>query len=278
MVRTSPWRMVTLSALRMWRGSRSRAVTFPPGRTRSASQLVISAGAGPDVEASSAGGDAGAGEDVRGVLVEDVGEPFVQLMGYRSASQIIGLRDEDISPEYLVDHYRSNDERVLTTGERIVDMIELVRNVDGTYDWFLTMKQPIRAPGGTILGLVGVTRGLTKRNALVERLLPLTPAVSLIVSGYHRQLSVRELADSVAMSTSQFSRLFKRHFGATPHRYLLRVRLMAACDLLATTDLALSVVACRTGYYDQSHLSNDLVRERGITPSAYRARVRQAAR
>jgi PAS domain S-box-containing protein len=202
-------------------------------------------------------------------------EPFVHLMGFRSTRQLIGLRDEDISPEYLVDHYRSHDQRVLDTGERIVDLIELVRNVDGTYDWFLTTKLPIRAHDGTIIGLVGVTRGLTKRNALVERLLPLAPAVGLISTEYHRQLSVAELAESVAMSTSHFSRTFKSHFGATPHQYLRRVRLMAACDLLATTDLPLSVVASRTGYYDQSHLSNDFVRERGLTPSAYRTKVRR---
>jgi AraC-like DNA-binding protein len=195
-------------------------------------------------------------------------------MGYRSASQLIGLRDEDISPEYLVEHYRSYDERVLHDGERVLDLIELVRNVDGTYDWFLTTKLPIRGHDGVILGLVGVTRGVTKRNALVERLVPLTPAVQLIATEYHRPLGVQDLADSVAMSPSHFSRIFKSHFGATPHQYLRRVRLMAACDLLATTDLPLSVVAARTGYYDQSHLSNDLVRERGLTPTAYRAKVR----
>jgi PAS domain S-box-containing protein len=200
-------------------------------------------------------------------------EPFVHLMGYRNASQIVGLRDEDISPEYLVDHYRSHDERVLA-GESLVDLIELVRNVDGTYDWFLTTKQPIRAHDGGILGLVGVTRGLTKRNALVERLLPLTPAVTLISTAYHRQLSVAELAAAVSMSTSHFSRTFKSHFGATPHQYLRRVRLMAASDLLATTDLPLSAVASQTGFYDQSHLSNDFVHDRGETPAAYRVRVR----
>ena len=204
-------------------------------------------------------------------------EPFVHLMGYRDSRQLIGLRDEDISPEYLVDHYRSHDQRVLATGEPIVDLIELVRNVDGTYDWFLTTKLPIRSDDGHVLGLVGVTRGLTKRNKVVDRLLPLTPAVSLISTAYHRQLSVAEMAEAVGMSVSHFNRTFKSHFGATPHQYLRQVRLMAACDLLATTDLPLSVVASRTGYYDQSHLSNDFVRERGMTPSVYRTRVRPAS-
>jgi PAS domain S-box-containing protein len=202
-------------------------------------------------------------------------EPFVHLMGYRSASQMIGLRDEDISPEYLVDHYRSHDDRVLSTGQRIVDLIELVRNVDGTYDWFLTTKLPVRGSDGEIIGLVGVTRGLTKRNAVADRLLPLTPAVELISRQYHRQLTVAELAETVAMSPSHFSRTFKDHFGATPHQYIRKVRLMAACDLLSTTDLPISVVAGRTGYYDQSHMSNEFVRERGITPLAYRTKLRR---
>ena len=204
-------------------------------------------------------------------------EPFVRLMGYRSARQLIGLRDEDISPEYLVDHYRRHDLKVLERGERIVDLIELVRNVDGTYDWFLTTKAPIRSGCGDILGLVGLTRRLTKRNAVVDRLLPLTPAVELISRDFHRRLSVAELAQSVAMSESHFSRTFKAHFGATPHQYLRQVRLMAACDLLSTTDLPLSEVACRTGHYDQSHLSKEFMRERSVTPSAYRARMRRAA-
>jgi len=200
-------------------------------------------------------------------------DPFVHLMGYRSVSQMIGLRDEDISPEYLVDHYRAHDERVLTTGHRIVDLIELVRNVDGTYDWFLTTKLPVRGADGEIIGLVGITRGLTKRNAVADRLLPLTPAVELISREYHRQLTIAEMAETVSMSTSHFSRTFKDHFGSTPHQYIRRVRLMAACDLLSTTDLPLSVVASRTGYYDQSHMSNEFVRERGITPLAYRVKV-----
>jgi PAS domain S-box-containing protein len=216
-------------------------------------------------------------DDVR-VFVKDAerrfvacSEPFAQLLGYRHPWQLFGLRDEDISPEYLVEHYRGHDEQVLSTGDPLIDLVELVRNPNGSYDWFLTTKTPIRPQGGTPIGIVGVTRALTKRDSVSRRLLSLTPAVELISREYARAVSVEELAATVSLSPSHFSRSFKAHFGATPHQYLRQVRLMAACDLLAASDLPMSVIAGRTGFYDQSHLSNELKEERGITPAEYRA-------
>jgi len=207
--------------------------------------------------------------DRRFVLVT---EPFVRLMGYRSATQLIGLRDEDISPEYLVHHYRSHDEHVLRSGERMVDLAELVHNVDGSYDWFLTTKVPVRGAGEDPIGLIGITRALVTRDKSVARLLPLTPAVELISKSYSTQLTVADMAASVAMAPGSFTRHFRSHFGTTPYRYLREVRMMAVCDLLSTTELALSTVATRTGFYDQSHLSNEFSRRWGLTPTAYRSR------
>lgn len=207
--------------------------------------------------------------DRRFVLVTD---PFVRLMGYRSPTQLIGLRDEDISPEYLVHHYRSHDEHVLESGQRMVDLVELVHNIDGSYDWFLTTKVPVRGSRGDAIGLIGITRALVTRDKSVARLIPLTPAVELISTSYSKQITVADMASSVSMSPSNFSRHFRSHFGTTPYRYLREVRMMAVCDLLSTTELALSTVAARTGFYDQSHLSNEFSRRWGLTPTAYRAR------
>ncbi|GAA3685970.1 helix-turn-helix domain-containing protein [Streptomyces iranensis] len=216
-------------------------------------------------------------EDV-GVFVKDAerrfvacSEPIAQSLGYRHSWQLFGLRDEDISPEYLVEHYRGHDEHVLSTGDALIDLVELVRNPNGSYDWFLTTKTPVRPHAGAPIGIVGVTRALTKRDSVSRRLLSLTPAVELISREYTRALSIEELATTVSLSPSHFSRSFKAHFGATPHQYLRRVRLMAACDLLATSDLPMSVIANQTGFYDQSHLSNEFKKERGITPAEYRA-------
>lgn len=70
---------------------------------------------------------------------------------------------------------------------------------------------------------------------------------------------------------------FRPHFGTTPHRYLRSVRLMAVCELLCTTDLSLLAIAHQTGFYDQSHLSNEFSRGRGVTPMAFRQQHRHAS-
>lgn len=199
--------------------------------------------------------------------------PFATLMGL-APGQILDRRDEELSPEYLAEHYRADDLKVLEGGERLVDIVELVHDVDGTYEWFTTTKFPVMSAGATI-GLAGFTRSLTKRSRAAERLVPFEPAIRLISEHYDRNISVKELAESVAMSQTHFARVFKAHFGTSPHRYLRRVRLAAACDLLSTSDLSVGEIATRTGYYDHSHLTNELVRTKGMTPSAYRERYRR---
>jgi PAS domain S-box-containing protein len=198
--------------------------------------------------------------------------PFARLLGYRHTSQIIGLRDEDLSPEYLADHYRSDDEYILQSGERIVDLVELVRNPDGAYDWYLTTKAPVLASDGVPTGIVGHTRSLTRRNMKAASLLSLTPALELISRDYGRTISVAEMAAAVPMSPSSFTRTFRRHFGCTPHQYLRNVRIAAACDLLSMTDLPLTDIAEHAGFYDQSHFARDFKSSRGMTASAYRRR------
>lgn len=202
-------------------------------------------------------------------------DALVHHLGYRSARQLIGLRDEDISPAHLVEHYREYDERVLTSGERVAGLAELVRNADGSYDWFSTTKWPLRDPRGAIVGLAGVIQSLKPRNPITEELLPLTPAVELIADQYSRKISVEELAAAATMSVSYFTRQFKRRFGTTPHRYLRSVRMIAACELLCTTDLSIMAIAHQSGFYDHSHLTNEFTRTRGMTPQAYRDRYRK---
>jgi PAS domain S-box-containing protein len=202
---------------------------------------------------------------------------FTALMSL-SPEQIVGQRDEDLSPAYLAEHYREDDEAVLTRGERLVGVIELVHNADGSYDWFTTTKFPVLSASGEIIGVAGVTRSLTKRTAAQERLLPLEPAIRLMSEHYDRPLRVSDMARAATMSPTHFARRFKAQFGISPHRYLGRLRIAAACDLLSTTDLLVGDIAGRVGYYDQSHLTKAFTRSKGVTPAEYRKRSRMPTR
>jgi AraC-like DNA-binding protein len=195
---------------------------------------------------------------------------FQILMNLTSPNELLGRRDEDVSPEYLVEHYRRHDEDVLS-GATLSDIVELVQNSSEGYDWFVTSKFPARDGDGHLIGVVGVTRKLCAREDRPEPgFAGLTAAVELMLRDYNRHINVDELAATACLSASEFSRSFKRHFGLSPHQYLRQIRIDAACELLATSEHSLSVVATRSGFYDQSHLTNTFVRTKGISPRLYR--------
>jgi PAS domain S-box-containing protein len=199
---------------------------------------------------------------------------FLRLMGQPSEDHLLGLRDEDLSPEYLVEKYRRDDETVLA-GQLLTEIVELVRNSDGSYEWFMTAKFPLRNATGGIIGLAGVTRNLTKRQYSADRLMDLAPAVEMMMVQYAKNLTIADLAAHVSLSPSQFTRRFKKEVGISPHRFLQQVRLDAACDLLVTNELSISTIARNTGFYDQSHLANEVMKSKALTPSSYRDKFRR---
>jgi AraC-like DNA-binding protein len=75
----------------------------------------------------------------------------------------------------------------------------------------------------------------------------------------------------MGLSETKFRQQFLKKFGISPRTYLTKVRLAEACRLLVTTELPLSDVALRTGFYDQSHFSNQFSKRYGVPPSKYRS-------
>src|SRR6516165_7536937 len=63
---------------------------------------------------------------------------------------VFGKTDYDLSPAYLADQYRLDDEQVLT-GKRIVNRIELVGQPEGLTVWNVTTKVPFTDTDGTII-------------------------------------------------------------------------------------------------------------------------------
>jgi AraC family transcriptional regulator len=81
-----------------------------------------------------------------------------------------------------------------------------------------------------------------------------------------RPLSLDELAGEAGISKFHFGRLFRRRTGETPLGYLTRLRLEAACRLLASTDLAIGHVAAACGYSQPSNFDAAFRRRYGRTP------------
>lgn len=115
-----------------------------------------------------------------------------------------------------------------------------------------------------------------------KRIKPASPASFNWITSYvsfriGEPLSVADLAERANLSPSRFSALFKREFGMPPHRYLLRLRIDHACELLAAGDLLLERIAAYCGFADIHHFSKAFKRTIGLSPGAYRADCRNGA-
>ncbi|RYZ06391.1 MAG: AraC family transcriptional regulator [Myxococcales bacterium] len=210
-------------------------------------------------------------KDAQGRFVR-VNDAFLKLVRKSGEGDVIGARDYDVFPPSLAESYMRDDRVVLETSRAIIDKAELMKNPDGSIDWFCTTKLPLLDGEGNAIGVCGITRDVKKMNASNARFLCWEPVLTTMLNEYATPLQVPDLARRVSLSVSQFNRQFRKRFHTTPRAYLTSVRLNAACHLLLSTDLSMAEVASRTGFYDHSHLTNHFVKALGQPPSKYRLR------
>lgn len=77
--------------------------------------------------------------------------------------QVIGKTDFDIFPKEKAEKMWEDDSYVMSTGKPIVDKVERATRADGVDNYVSTTKIPRYDKDGNIIGLVGITRDITKR-------------------------------------------------------------------------------------------------------------------
>ena len=97
--------------------------------------------------------------------------------------------------------------------------------------------------------------------------------VSFIRNNYQRKLSLREIADTVNLSPWWLSHLFKHDMGTSPERYIARLRLEKAKDLLKNSFLSVKEVMTEVGMSDAGHFGRSFKAAYGVTPAKYRQQV-----
>jgi AraC family transcriptional regulator len=95
-----------------------------------------------------------------------------------------------------------------------------------------------------------------------------------IASHTERPVTVAELASVACISTYHFCRMFRAATGVTPQRYVSRLHLQRAKDMLAVGELCLAQIAMATHFSSQSSFTRAFRRETGMSPGDYRLRSR----
>lgn len=98
--------------------------------------------------------------------------------------------------------------------------------------------------------------------------------LSMVIEDIHRtkgQVNISEIAKRNFTTVRQLERKFKIQIGITPKEYSRIVRFQNALSKIKCSgqETSLLDIAFECGYYDHSHLTNDIKRNTGMLPSQF---------
>ena len=131
------------------------------------------------------------------------------------------------------------------------------------------MRRDLQLLRGRLLGRQDDYEGA---RASLQPYLELAPVTDYLKENYTERIAVRGLARMVGMSVRQLERRFQATFKTTPQRYVIKLRILAACELLVATRKPITEIALEVGFYDHSAFSRKFSEVMGQSPRAYRRR------
>jgi transcriptional regulator GlxA family with amidase domain len=98
----------------------------------------------------------------------------------------------------------------------------------------------------------------------------LGPLLTWIIENIAEDHSVEALARRSNMSARTFARRFRAETGATPHAWVTYQRVMAAEELLESSDASVEWIASEVGFGNAAIMRQHFARVRGVSPQGYR--------
>ena len=152
-------------------------------------------------------------------------QSFAYDSGIMDPAEIVGKTDFDLAWKDLAELYRSDDRKVLKTGESKLNFEEKVIRPDGSVFWVLTNKVPLLNPDGTFFGVLGTYQDITDRKRAEDQIRMNEKRLESIVSITQSSAdTIQDLLDqaldaAVAMTHSRIGYIY-RYDGET-HEFTL---------------------------------------------------------
>lgn len=144
-------------------------------------------------------------------------------------------------------------ERMLYVIDQHTESVENITNKEGSFE--------------QVLFVVESNSGTTSTSSRERERF-----TNAIMQGIVYNLSIEELATMCCYSVSTFKRRFNQHFNESPHKWLLRCRLMLAAKIMSKTDISITELSSLCGFVNVSHFIATFRRHFGVTPSSLKVR------
>ena len=195
----------------------------------------------------------------------------LRLLNFRDQKEIYGATESDFFPPKIAEMIYQDDRDVIDNNRRIINRTELIVDEMGRLTWVSTNKLPLPGRDGSIAGLMGTTRILSRSDQLPDEYQQFREVIDFIQAHVAEKIDIRELARIACLSDSQFRKRFRAHFRLSPQEFILRTRLQAASKMLITSDQPIVTVALNSGFADQSYFTKQFSRFFEQSPKRYRA-------
>ena len=100
-----------------------------------------------------------------------VNHSFLCRAGFKEQSEIIGKTDKDLFTDDHAFKALADEQRIIATGDPIVDIEEKETWHDGRVAWYSTSKMPWRDASGNVIGTFGLSRDITARKLAEQNLM-----------------------------------------------------------------------------------------------------------
>ena len=95
-------------------------------------------------------------------------------------------------------------------------------------------------------------------------------SVDFLLEHYRNpDLTVGEIAERSFVSEVYFRKLFKEAYGVSPQKYIIRLRMRYAKELISAGYHSLKEIAVLSGYADYKYFSSEFRKYVGVSPSEY---------
>lgn len=94
-------------------------------------------------------------------------------------------------------------------------------------------------------------------------------AIDYMNSNFSEKITLKTLCKLTNMSESNFNKLFKKEMEISPIKYLINIRIKKAKKFLRNTDLSITEVSMKCGFYSVSHFSSCFTNIVKLSPTEY---------
>lgn len=139
---------------------------------------------------------------------------------------------------------------------RVTLLLDFLLSLSADTDYRLLSTMPMRADADT---------------ATLDKVELVT---SYVIEHYSSDIPLSRVADLVGMSESTFSRFFTKATGNGFTRFLNRVRVAKACELLSESDTPITDICFSVGFNNVANFNRRFRELKAVTPREYRQQTR----